>query len=221
MRARDRSMRCDACGTMNKDTSRFCLYCGAPLTTIGAEAASPTTAPPPVTSAPAPRASPVRPLYMPRPRTPDYVGLFGVAFFLLVLGIVFYLNGNLLTELRRWWDQVLAGRGAFRPPEGVIVSSGLFWGLLGVSNFGIAFLRWFFTRSRIRTLGALLGGIAMVMFSYFLYRYSVRDMSGGLVVALEAGVIAVLLFIYIGAGLYWTTPRYRPAVEGVYRSPRP
>jgi len=221
MRARDRSMRCDACGTMNKDTSRFCLYCGAPLTTIGAEAASPTTAPPPVTSAPAPRASPVRPLYMPRPRTPDYVGLFGVAFFLLVLGIVFYLNGNLLTELRRWWDQVLAGRGAFRPPEGVIVSSGLFWGLLGVSNFGIAFLRWFFTRSRVRTLGALLGGIAMVMFSYFLYRYSVRDMSGGLVVALEAGVIAVLLFIYIGAGLYWTTPRYRPAVEGVYRSPRP
>jgi len=160
-------------------------------------------------------------MYMPRPRTPDYVGLFGVAFFLLVLGIAFYLNGNLLTELRRWWDQVLAGRGAFRPPEGVIISAGLFWGLLGVSNFGIAFLRWFFTRSRIRTLGAILGGIAMVMFSYFLYRYSVRDMSGSLVVALEAGVIAVLLFIYIGAGLYWTTPRYRPAYEGVYRAPRP
>ncbi len=134
MRARDRSMRCDSCGTMNKDTSRFCLYCGAPLTTIGAETAAPATAPPaPPPSVP--RANPIRPLYMPRPRTPDYVGLFGVAFFLLVLGIVFYLNGNLLTELRRWWDQVLAGRGAFRPPEGVIVSAGLFWGLLGVSNF--------------------------------------------------------------------------------------
>ena len=220
MRARDRSMRCDACGTMNKDTSRFCLYCGAPLTTIGAEATAAPTAPL-APSAPVPHASPVRPMYMPRPRTPDYVGLFGVAFFLLVLGIAFYLNGNLLTELRRWWDQVLAGRGAFRPPEGVIISAGLFWGLLGVSNFGIAFLRWFFTRSRIRTLGAILGGIAMVMFSYFLYRYSVRDMSGSLVVALEAGVIAVLLFIYIGAGLYWTTPRYRPAYQGVYRAPRP
>ena len=220
MRDRDRSMRCDACGTMNKDTSRFCLYCGAPLTTSGAEAAAPPTAPP-APSAPVPHASSVRPMYMPRPRPPDYVGLFGVTFFLLVLGIAFYLNGNLLTELRRWWDQVLAGRGAFRPPEGVIISAGLFWGLLGVSNFGIAFLRWFFTRSRIRTLGAILGGIAMVMFSYFLYRYSVRDMSGSLVVALEAGVIAVLLFIYIGAGLYWTTPRYRPAYEGVYRAPRP
>src|SRR3989475_11750754 len=204
---------------MNKGASRFCLYCGAPVTPRGAEATAPATAPP-VPSAPIPRATPIRPLYMPRPRTPDYVGLFGVAFFLLVLGVVFYLNGNLLTELRRWWDQVLAGRGAFRPPEGVIVSAGLFWGLLGVSNFGIGFLRWFFTRSRIRTLGALLAGIAMVLFSYFLYRYCLRDMGGALVVALEAGVIAVLLFIYIGAGLYWSTPLYRHANEGVYRKQR-
>src|SRR5213594_2202676 len=172
------SMRCDACGTMNKETSRFCLYCGASLTTAGT-AAAPVT--PASTASPAPppllpRAAPLRPVYVPRPRTPDFVGLFGVAFFFLVLGVVFYLNGNLLTELRRWWDQILAGRAAFRPPEGLIVSAGLFWGLLGVSNFGIGFLRWFFTRSRIRTLGALLGGIAMVTFSYFLYRYSLRDM---------------------------------------------
>jgi len=169
----------------------------------------------------APRAIPARPAYIPRPRTPDYVGLFGVAFFFLVLGIVFYLNGNLLTELRRWWEQILAGRGAFRPPEGVITSAGLFWGLLGVANFGVGFLRWFFTRSRIRTLGALLGGIAMVTFSYLLYRYSLRDLSGSLIVSLEAAVIAVLLFVYIGTGLYWTTPRWRPAVEGTYRTPRP
>src|SRR2546428_11099462 len=163
-------MRCDAGGRMTNDPCRFCRYCGAALTPVGAEAAAPATAPP-VPAPSVPRANPIGPLYMPRPRTPDYVGLFGVAFFLLVLGIVFYLNGNLLTELRRWWDQVLAGRGAFRPPEGVIVSAGLFWGLLGVSNFGIGFLRWFFTRSRIRTLGALLARIAVVLFSYFLYPY--------------------------------------------------
>src|SRR3989441_3887243 len=159
MRARDRTMRCDACGTMNKDTSRFCLYCGAALTTIGAEAAAPATAPP-APPAPVPRASPIRPMYMPRPRTPDYVALFGVAFFLLVLGIVFFLNGNLLTELRRWWDQVVAGRGAVRPPDGVVASARLFWGLLGVSNFRIALLRWVFTRSRVPTLRALLRRIA-------------------------------------------------------------
>src|SRR3989441_3959757 len=134
MRARDRTMRCDACGTMNKDTSRFCLYCGAALTTIGAEAAAPATAPP-APPAPVPRASPIRPMYMPRPRTPDYVALFGVAFFLLVLGIVFFLNGNLLTELRRWWDQVVAGRGAFRPPPGGVARPRVLLGRLRVANF--------------------------------------------------------------------------------------
>src|SRR2546428_13713470 len=105
MRARDRTMRCDACGTMNKDTSRFCLYCGAALTTIGAEAAAPATAPPapPAPPAPVPRASPIRPLYMPRPRPPAYVALFGDAFFFLCLGIVFCLNGDLLTELWHAW----------------------------------------------------------------------------------------------------------------------
>src|SRR5207249_8795358 len=155
MRARDRTMRCDACGTMNKDTSRFCLYCGAALTTIGAEAAAPATAPPapPAPPAPVPRASPIRPMYMPRPRTPDYVALFGVAFFLLVLGIVFFLNGNLLTELRRWWDQLLAVRGALRPPAGAIVTAELLLGLLYVSNLELASLGWLLARCRMRTPG--------------------------------------------------------------------
>ncbi len=158
---------------------------------------------------------------MPRPRYPDFIGLFGVAFFLLVVGIVFYLNQNLLTELRHWWDQIVAGRIAFRPPEGVITSAAWFWGLLGAANFGIAFLRWFFTRSRIRTLGAILGGIGMVGFAYLFERYALRAISGSLVVSLEAAVIAVLLFLYIGSGLYWTTPRRRPAIEAMQQTPRP
>src|SRR3989441_12022940 len=119
-------MRRDACGPMDNETSRFCLYCGASLPAAGMEAAPATPGPPAAAAPPLPRAAPLRPVYVPRPRTPDFVGLFGVAFFFLVLGIVFFLNGNLLTELRRWWDQILAGRAAFRPPEGLIVSAGLF-----------------------------------------------------------------------------------------------
>src|SRR3989442_13241352 len=140
MRARNRTMRCHACSTMNKDTSRFCLYCGAALTTIGADAVAPATAPP-APPAPIPRASTIRPMYMPRPRTPDYVALFGVAFFLLVLGIVFYLNGNLLTELRRWWDQVVAGQGRCRPPRAGVASPRPFWGVLGPARLRIPLLR--------------------------------------------------------------------------------
>src|SRR5881397_2529935 len=116
MRARDWAMRCDACGTMNKETSRFCLYCGASLTTAGTEAAPATSATPgsPTPAPPLRRPAPLRPVYVPQPR--------------------------------RWCDQMLAGRAAFRPPEGLLVSAGLFWGLLGVSMLGVAFLRWFFTR---------------------------------------------------------------------------
>src|SRR2546422_3313324 len=167
MRARDRTMRCDACGTMNKDTSRFCLYCGAALTTIGAEGAAPATAPPapPAPPAPVPRASPIRPMFMPRPRTPDYVAMFGVAFFLLVLGIVFFLNGNLLTELRRWWDQVVAGRGALRPPAGGVPRPRPFLGLLRVSHFGNPLLPPGFPPPRVPTLAAPLRGIALGMVS--------------------------------------------------------
>src|SRR2546428_9844386 len=214
-------MRCDACGTMNNETSRFCLYCGASLTTAGMEAAPPTPGTPAAAAPPLPRAPPLPPVYVPRPRTPDFVGLFGVAFFFLLLGIVFFLNGNLLTEIRRWWDQILAGRAAFRPPEGLIISAAWFWGLLGISSFGIAFLRWTFARSRIRTFGAFLDGIGMIAFAFFLYRYSLRTLSGSLVISLEAAVLAALLFIYIGSGLYWTSARRRALVAAAYRAPRP
>jgi len=156
-----------------------------------------------------------------RARTHDFVGLFGVAFFLLVVGVVFYLNQNLLTEIRRWWDQILAGGTAFRPPEGLIISAAWFWGLLGISSFGIAFLRWAFTRSRIRTFGAFLAGIGMIAFAFFLNRYSLRALSGSLVISLEAAVLAALLFIYIGSGLYWTSARRRALVAAAYRAPRP
>ena len=94
-------------------------------------------------------------------------------------------------------------------------------GLLGISSFGIAFLRWTFTRSRIRTFGAFLAGIGMIAFAFFLNRYSLRTLSGSLVISLEAAVLAGLLFIYIGSGLYWTSARRRALVAAAYRAPRP
>ena len=210
------SQVCARCGTINKDESQFCLYCGAPLPLRPTEPPRPAAPSPPRPTPPTPRPTPA-----PRARTPDFVGLFGVAFFLLVIGVVFYLNQNLLSEIRRYWDQILAGRIAFRPPEGLIISAAWFWGLLGISSFGIAFLRWTFARSRIRTFGAFLDGIGMVAFAFFLYRYSLRTLSGSLVISLEAAVLAALLFIYIGSGLYWTSARRRALVAAAYRAPRP
>ncbi len=166
--------------------------------------------------------SPIRTIPPPvrRERTPDFVGLLGFAFFLLVLGVVFYLNQNLLTNLRQWWDQILAGRLLFRPPQGVVLSAIGFWALIGVTNFVVAALRWSLRRTKIHTLGAALGGVGAITFAYLLYRYSLRELSGSQVVSFEAAVIAIMLFVYIGLGLHWTSTRRRLAYEAARRSPR-
>ncbi len=212
-------MRCPTCGTENREPSRVCFFCGAVLpeepTATGPAAVAPPSAPPMMSPAWQPGPRPLG-----RDRSPDFVGLFGLAFFLLIIGIVFYLNQDLLTQLRNWGDQILKGRLLFRPPEGVLTSAAVFWSLIGVANFIIAGLRWWIRRSKIQTLGSTLTGIGSVSLGYLLYRYSLRDLSGSQVVSFEAAIIAILLFVYIGFGLYWSAARRRPAVAGVERAPR-
>ncbi|HYS72971.1 MAG TPA: zinc ribbon domain-containing protein [Thermoplasmata archaeon] len=211
------AQRCPRCGTNNRDESRFCLYCGATLSGLTEDGPRPAVTAPISTPS-----SPIRliPRPAPRERAPDFVGLLGVAFFLLVLGVVFYLNQNLLTDLRQWWDQIVAGQLLFRPPEGVISSAVGFWALIGVTNFVVAALRWSLRRTKIHTLGAALGGIGAIAFAYLLYRYSLRELSGSQLVSFEAAVLAILLFVYIGLGLHWTSTRRRLAYEAARRSPR-
>lgn len=211
------AQRCPRCGTNNRDESRFCLYCGATLPGLSTEDVRPAMTAPIVTPS-----SPIRTIPPPvrRDRTPEFVGLLGFAFFLLVLGVVFYLNQNLLTNLRQWWDQILAGQLLFRPPEGVISSAIGFWALIGVTNFVVAALRWSLRRTKIHTLGAAFGGVGAITFAYLLYRYSLRELSGSQLVSFEAAVIAILLFVYIGLGLHWTSTRRRLAYEAARRSPR-
>src|SRR3989442_3690174 len=212
------AQRCPRCGTNNRDESRFCLTWWARLRGLTRE-----DAPGPAVTAPiSTPTSAIRviPPPAPRERAPDFVGLLGVAFFLLVLGVVFYLNQNLPTDLRQWWDQIVAGRLLFRPPEGVISSAVGFWALIGVTNFVVAVLRWSLLRTKIHTLGAALGGLGTIAFAYLLYPYALRQLTGSQLVSFEAAVLAILLFVYIGLGLHWTSTRRRLAYEAAQRSPR-
>ena len=209
------AQQCPKCGTDNRDESRFCLYCGASL-----PGPTPEDAPRPAVTAPMSSSPPIRvdPPPALREHMPDFVGLLGFAFFLVVLGVVFYLNQNLFADLRAWWDQTVAGQ--LRPPERIISSAIAFWGLIGAADFVVAALRWTIRRTKIHTLGAALGGIGMIAFAYFLYRYSVRELSGSQVVSFEAAVIGILLFVYIGLGLHWTRAKRRLAYEATELSPR-
>src|SRR5207249_9846870 len=167
---------------------------------------------------PAPRTSPA---LKPNPpvarafpeRRPDFVGLIGVAFFLLIVGIVFTLNTNLLNDLRFWWDLLVANGLFVRPPDGIIASGTIFFGLLGLSNFLTSGLRWTLDRSRFGALARVLAGVGFISLAFLTWRYSLRAMSGSLVISVWTAILGTFLVIYIAVGLYWVRAR-RPAPTG-------
>jgi hypothetical protein len=203
-------VRCPKCGTENDDEVAFCVYCGSLL---------PDRAAPPVPAAsPPPRPSaavkPIPPAARAFPeRRPDFVGLIGIAFFLLIVGIVFTLNTNLLNGFRAWWD-LLLGNGLFvRPPEGIIGSGILFFGLLGLSNFLTSGLRWILDRSRFGALARVLAGLGFLSLALLTWRYSLQAMTGSLVISIWTAILGTLLVVYISVGLYWVR-NARPAPAG-------
>ena len=217
------TQRCAVCGTTNSDDLRFCVYCGASLPGVPMDVsepgiAAPVAEPEPEIEAPRVTMNEPRP---PRRQRRDFVGLVGLGFFLLILGVLFYMNQNLVTDLRVWWDQLVAGQILVRPPEGVITSGVVFWGLIGVTKIILAPARWVVRRTKIHTLGAVLGGIGTIAFAYLLTRYAARDFTGWQVAGYEAGVIAFLLVMYVGLGLHWSSARRRMlALAAARRSPR-
>ena len=201
------TVRCPKCGTENDDEVAFCVYCGSLLPDR-------VTAPPPAAAAPKgfQPLKPIPPVARAFPeRRPDFVGLIGVAFFLLIVGIVFTLNTNLLNDLRSWWDLVSADGLLVRPPDGIVTSGVLFFGLLGLSNFLTSGLRWVLDRNRFGALARVLGGFGFLSLAGLTWRYSTRAMSGSLVISIWTAILGTFLVIYIGVGLYWVRAR-RPAM---------
>jgi len=201
------TVRCAKCGTENKDDVAFCVYCGSALPGTGAGTPAPTPAP----ESPSAALKPIpRNVREPEERHPDFVGLIGVAFFLLIVGIVFTLNTSLLNGLRAWWDRIVADGIFARPPDGIIVSGILFFALLSLSNFLTAGLRWILDRSRFGALARVLAGVGFLTLAFLTWRYSLLAVSGTQVISIWTAVLGALLVIYIAIGLYWARTR-RPA----------
>src|SRR5438132_6559593 len=204
-------VRCPKCGTENDAEVAFCVYCGSLLPDR-------TGTPPALTAPSAPRTSPA---LKPNPpvarafpeRRPDFVGLIGVAFFLLIVGIVFTLNTNLLNDLRFWSDLIVANGLFVRPPDGIIPSGITFFRLLGLSNFLTSGLRWILDRSRFGALARVLAGVGFLSLAFLTWRYSMRAISGSLVISIWTAIMGTFLVIYIAVGLYWVRVR-RPAPTG-------
>lgn len=203
------SMRCLKCGTENNADVSFCVYCGAALPSGPSEA--PIEAAAHSTDIPAAALKPIPPTV--RERHPDFVGLIGLAFFLLIIGVVFTLNSNLLNDFRLWWDRIQGNRLFTRPPDGILASGILFFALLGLSNFLTSGLRWLLDRNRFGALARVLAGGGFLVLALLFFEYEARFVSGQLVLSIWTAVLGTLLIIYIALGLYWVRAR-RPAPAG-------
>src|SRR5437879_5399290 len=204
-------VRCPKCGTENDDEVAFCVYCGSLLPDHAAVPPSPTLPRAPNVSRALKAIPPVARAFP--ERRPDFVGLIGVAFFLLIVGIVFTLNTNLLNDLRFWSDLIVANGLFVRPPDGIIASGIIFFGLLRLSHFLTPGLSWLLYRSRFGALARVLAGLGFLSLAFLTWRCSMRAMPGSLVISVWTAILGTFLVIYIAVGLYWVRAR-RPAPTG-------
>lgn len=196
-------LKCPSCGSENKDDAKFCFSCGVSVVQPTPESAPAAPPPPP----------PPPPSGWPRPKEkgPDYIGLVGLAVFLFVVGLVFYVNPGLGADLRIWADRAARDGPFIRPPDGVITSAILFFFLMGISSFATAALRFAARRHRFRALSDSLGGVGLVILAFLLSLYADRRISGQLVLATWVAVLGLLLLIYVSLGIYFSWVRHVPS----------
>lgn len=131
-----------------------------------------------------------------RRKTKDYIGVLSFGIFVIVVGVILITNPNLFSEIGTWVEQMTDKGTVVRPPDGLIFSGAVFFGLMGVSNFIKVALRLAVDSSRRTALSEMHSGVALVCFAYFLHLYSNYGISWQLTLALEIVAIGLLVISY-------------------------
>ena len=132
-----------------------------------------------------------------RRKTKDYIGVLSFGIFVIVVGVILITNPNLFSEIGTLVEQMTDKGTVVRPPDGLIFSGAVFFGLMGVSNFIKVALRLAVDSSRRTALSEMHSGVALVCFAYFLHLYSSNpDISWQLTLALEIVAIGLLVISY-------------------------
>lgn len=129
-------------------------------------------------------------------RRKDYLGFVGFGIFVLVVGIVFVLNPLLTSEFGFWIEQMTTAQELVRPPQGLIASAIVFFGLIGVSDFFVAGVRVWVEKSGRRALGDVLTGVAILLFAYLISLYESYSIAGLMVLGTEAIAVGLLIVLY-------------------------
>jgi len=129
-------------------------------------------------------------------RRRDYSGLVSFGIFLLIVGIIFLANPNAVSDFRLWIEKLTTEKTLSRPPQGLIDTAALFFGLIGLSDFFLAGVRFMAHQRLRRVLLDILSGIALVLFSYFIYLYGRHTLTWQMALATEAVTVGLLVILY-------------------------
>jgi len=176
---------CPKCGVKIEKDAEFCRSCG---TRLVAE-----------TSKPLEKESYVQErevCFGEGERRRDYSGLVSFGIFLLIVGIIFLANPNLVSDFRLWIEKLTTEKTLSRPPQGLIDSAALFFGLIALSNFVMVGVRFMAHQRLRRVLGDILSGVALVLFSYFIYLYGTHTLTWQMALAAEAVTCGLLIILY-------------------------
>jgi uncharacterized membrane protein YvbJ len=175
---------CPKCGAETEKDDEFCRSYGSRL---AAE-----------TSEPLEKESPAqeREVCFEGERRRDYSGLISFGVFLLIVGIIFLANPTLISDFNSWVKKLSTDKTISRPPLTLINSATLFFGLIGISDFFLAGVRFTAHQRLRRVLTNILSGVALVLFSYFIYLYGGRTLSWQMVLAAEAVTVGLLIILY-------------------------
>jgi hypothetical protein len=176
---------CPKCGAKIKEDDKFCPHCGEPLAAKTSE-------------------QPMKESYARErdicfgggERRPDHLGFVSFGIFLLIVGVIFVANPNMVSDFRLWIERLASEKALSRPPQGLITSATLFFGLIGLSDFFMVGIRLMTVRAGRRALSDVLSGIALLSFSYLISLYGGHALTWQMVLAIEAIVCGLLIILY-------------------------
>jgi peptidoglycan/LPS O-acetylase OafA/YrhL len=114
----------------------------------------------------------------------------------MVVGIVFILNPNVVSDFSSWVERMTNEKILSRPPQVLITSAALFFGLIGLSDFFMAGTRLAVFKVKRRVLADILSGVALLLFSYLIYLYGNRALTWQAVLATEVVAAGLLIVLY-------------------------
>jgi len=176
---------CPKCGAEIDEDDGFCRSCGASLTAKASK--------PPAKESYA-RERDV--CFGEGERRRDYLGLVSFGIFLVIVGITFVANPNAISQFSLWIEQMSTQQALSRPPKALIDSATLFFGLIGVSNFFLAGVRFMADKTIRRVLSDILTGSALILFSCLIYLYGRHVLVWQMVLAIEVVACGLLIILY-------------------------